>query len=153
MMWAFFGPKDRRMTLLKVAAIVGAGLILTAAPALAGLASPGVPQLVRPDSQVEQIRYRRSVLPEAIIGGVISGVLGGVIGGNCYFNDCGYDNGPYYGGGGGYYGGSYGGGGRRGGSRGGGGVRMSHAAVGGGHAGGGHAGGGHAGGGHGGGRK
>ncbi|WP_174556547.1 hypothetical protein [Bradyrhizobium canariense] len=153
----FFGQKDRRMTLLKVAAIVGTGLILTAAPALAGLVSPAAPQVMKPDSQIEQIRYRRSVLPEALIGGVISGVLGGVVGGNCYFNDCGYDNGPYYGGG--YYGGGYGGGGRRGGfsrggGRGGGGVRMSHAAVGGGHIGGGHAGGGHAGGGgHGGGRK
>jgi hypothetical protein len=131
------------MTLFKVAAIVGAGLILTTAPALAALASLGAPHLVKPDSNIEQVRYHRSVLPEAIIGGVISGVLGGVIGGNCYYNDCGYGGGPYYGGGGGYYGG----GGRRGGfsrggGRGGGGVRMSHAAVGGEHVGGGGRGGG-----------
>jgi hypothetical protein len=131
------------MTLFKVAAIVGAGLILTTAPALAGLASLAAPHPVKPDSNIEQVRYHRSVLPEAIVGGVISGVLGGVIGGNCYFNDCGYGGGPYYGGGGGYYGG----GGRRGGfsrggGRGGGGVRMSHAAVGGGHVGGGGRGGG-----------
>jgi len=141
------------MTLLKVVAIVGAGLSLTAAPALAGLASPAASQVVKADSQVAQVRYHRNAFPEALIGGVISGVLGGVIGGNCYFNDCGY-GGPYYDGGG-YYGGGYGGGGRGGGfSHGGGrggGFRMSHAAVGGGHFGGG---GGHVGGGgHGGGRR
>ena len=84
------------MTLLKVAAMVGAGMIFMTAPALAGVISIS-PPLARPDPQVEQVRY---VNPGAIIGGVISGVLGGVVGGNCYFNDCGYDNGPYYGGGG-----------------------------------------------------
>jgi hypothetical protein len=115
------------MTLLKVAAIVGAGVIFAATPASAGVISVASLQLVKPDSQVEQIRY---VNPGAIIGGVISGVLGGVVGGDCYFNDCGYDNGPYYGGG---YGGRGRGGGFRGGGRGGGGVRVSHA-VGGGHA-------------------
>jgi hypothetical protein len=130
------------MSQLKIAAIAVAGLIVATAPAVAGMASPAGLQLVKPDSQIEQIRYRRNVLPEALIGGVISGVLGGVIGGNCYFNDCGYGGGPYYGDSG-YYGGGYGGGsGRRGGfsrsgARGGGGVRMSHAAVGGGHVGGG----------------
>jgi len=124
------------MTLLKVAAIVGAGMMLAATSAPAGVVSMAGPQLARPDSQVERIRY---VNPGAIIGGVISGVLGGVVGGDCYFNDCGYDNGPYYGG---SYGGGYGGrgrgGGLHGGGRGGGGVRISHAGGGGGHAGGGH---------------
>jgi tetrahydromethanopterin S-methyltransferase subunit F len=104
------------MTLLKIAAVVGAGFMLMTAPALAGLASPAHPQWVKPDSQVEQIRYRRNIIPEAIIGGVISGVVGGLIGGNCYYNDCGYDNGPYYGGGG-YYGGGYSGGGGHGGRK------------------------------------
>src|SRR5665213_1065676 len=85
------------MNRVRVAAMVGAGMILMTAPALAGL--PGMPgqHPMKLAPQVEQIRYRRDVLPEAIIGGVISGVLGGVIGGNCYFNDCGYDGGPYYG--------------------------------------------------------
>jgi hypothetical protein len=124
------------MNRYRVAAMVGAGMMFVTAPALAGVINITNPQLVRPDSQVEQIRY---VNPQAIIGGVISGVLGGVVGGNCYFNDCGYDNGPYYGGGGGGYGG---GGGRRGGGF-----------HGGGRGGGGHGGGGHGGGGHGGGRR
>jgi hypothetical protein len=131
------------MTLLKVAAILGAGLVLTTAPALAGLTSPIGLQRVKPDAQFEQIRYRRNVLPEAIIGGVISGVLGGLVGGNCYFNDCGYGDGPYYGGGG-YYtgGGGRGGGFRRGGGHVGGGSRGGHVGGGGAHAGGGgHAGG------------
>jgi hypothetical protein len=130
------------MPQLKVAAIVVAGLIITTAPAAAGLVSPAGLHLVKPDVQVEQIRYRSSALPEELMGGVIAGVLGGVVGGNCYFNDCGYGDGSSYGGR--YYGGGYGGGGRRGGfggGRGGGGVRMSHAAVGGGHAGGGRGGG------------
>ncbi len=112
------------MTSTRVAAIVGAGMMCMTAPALAGVTSMAGPQLVKPDSQVEQIRYRRNLVPEAIIGGVISGVLGGVVGGNCYFNDCGYGDG-YYGGGGGYVGG--GGGGHRGG-----GGRVSHAGGGGG---------------------
>jgi hypothetical protein len=164
-------PKDRPMKHIHVAAIAGLGMTFMAAPAMAGLASVTGPKWVKPDSQVEQVRYRhrRNILPEALIGGVISGVLGGVVGGNCYFNDCGYDNGPYYGGTayyggdgyddgggyvGGYGGGGYGGGGRvrgigGGGRGGGGGVRMSHAAMGGGHIGGG--GGGHVGGGGGGG--
>ena len=88
------------MTLMKVAAIVGAEIILATAPALAGPTSPARPQWVMPDPQVEQIRHRRNVIPESIIGGVISGVVGGLIGGNCYYNYCGYDNGTYYGGGG-----------------------------------------------------
>jgi hypothetical protein len=116
------------MNRIRVAAIVGVGMMFVTAPALAGVASVTGPQLVKPDSQVEQIRYyRRNVVPEAIIGGVISGVLGGVIGGNCYFNDCGYVDGPYYGGDG-YYGGGYVGGGRVGGYRGGGrgGVHIGH---------------------------
>jgi hypothetical protein len=120
----------------RVAAIVGAGMMFVTAPALAGVTSVASPQLVKPDSQVEQIRYyRRNLLPEAIIGGVISGVIGGVISGNCYFNDCGYVDGPYYGGDG-YYGGGggYVGGGRggyRGGGGRGGGVRVGHAVGGG----------------------
>ena len=92
-------------------------------------ASMAGPKLVKPESQVEQIRYyRRNLVPEAIIGGVISGVLGGVLGGNCYFNDCGYVNGPYYGSDG-YYGGGYVGGGGRGGGICGSGVRVSHAGA------------------------
>jgi hypothetical protein len=59
------------MTLLKVAAIVGSGLILATAPALAGLASPAGPRLVEPHSQVEQNRSRRNMLTEALIGGMI----------------------------------------------------------------------------------
>ena len=137
------------MNRIRVAAIVGAGMMFAAAPASAGLTSMAGPKLAKPDSQVEQIRYRRNLVPEAIIGGVISGVLGGVLSGNCYFNDCGYVDGPYYGGDG-YYGGGYvGGGGRGGGFRGGGrggGGRVAHAAGGGHPGGGGHpAGGGHAG--------
>jgi hypothetical protein len=109
------------MNRLKVVAIIGVGLILTIASAEAGLVSQGGPRLMKPEPRIEQIRYRRDVLPEAIVGGVISGVLGGVVGGNCYYNDCGYGGGPYYGGGG-YYGGyrgGYGGGSRRGFGRGG----------------------------------
>ncbi len=114
------------MTLLKVAAIVGAGMMFATTSAPAGVVSMAGPQLVKPASHVEQIRY---VNPGAIIGGVISG------------NDCGYDNGAYYGGGyGGGYGGRGRGGGFHGGGRGGGGVRISHAGGGGGHAGGGHVG-------------
>jgi hypothetical protein len=78
------------MNRIRVAAIVGAGMMFATAPAWAGVTSIAGPQLMKPDQQVEQIRY---VNPEAIIGGVISGVLGGVVGGNCYFNDCGYDDG------------------------------------------------------------
>jgi hypothetical protein len=154
--------KDHQMKSTRVAAIVGAGMMFVTAPALAGVTSIAGPQLVKPDSQVEQIKYhRRNLVPEAIIGGVISGVLGGVVGGNCYFNDCGYVDGPYYGGdgyyggGGGYVGGGrvggYRGGGYRGGGGHGGGVRVSHAVGGGGHPGGG--GGGHPGGGGHGGRR
>lgn len=136
------------MNRIRIAAIVGAGMMFVTVPALAGVASVAGPQMMKPNSQVEQVRYRRNLIPEAIIGGVISGVLGGVIGGNCYFNDCGYVDGPYYGNDGYYNGGGYvGGGGRVGGFRGGGGhgsgVRMGHAG-GGGHPGGG---GGHPGGG------
>jgi hypothetical protein len=132
-----FNPKDHQMNRYRLAAIAGAGMMFVTAPALAGMTSIAGPKLITPDSQFEQTRY---VNPEAIMGGVISGVLSGVVGGDCYFNDCGYDNG-YYGGGGG---GGYGGGGRgyRGGGHGGG-VRVGHAVGGGGgHAsGGGHAGG------------
>jgi hypothetical protein len=71
MMRALFGQKDRRMTPLKVAAIVEAGIIRATAPALSGPISPARPQWVKPGSQAEQTRYRRNVIPEAIIGGVI----------------------------------------------------------------------------------
>jgi hypothetical protein len=72
------------MNRIRVAAIVGAGMMFLAAPASAGLVSVAGPQMMKPNSQVEQVSYRRNLIPEAIIGGVISGVLGGVIGGNCY---------------------------------------------------------------------
>ena len=127
------------MNRIRVAAIVGAGMMFVTAPALAGVASIAGPKLVKAVPQVVQVRYyHRNLVPEAIIGGVISGVVGGVLSGNCYFNDCGYVDGPYYGDDG-YYGGGYGsgyvGGGRVGGYRGGG-VHISHAG-GGGHVGGG----------------
>jgi hypothetical protein len=140
------------MNRIRIAALVGVGMMLAAAPALAVPASVTGPKLARPGPQVEQIRYRRNLVPEAIIGGLISGVVGGVLSGNCYFNDCGYVDGPYYGGYG-YYGGGGGyvsgggrvrGGGRGGGGgvRGGGGVHVGHAAGGGGPRGGGGGGGG-----------
>jgi hypothetical protein len=136
--------RDHQMNRIRVAAIVGAGMMFVTAPALAGVISAAGPQLVKPDSRVEQIRYyRRNVVPEAIIGGIMSGVIGGALGGSCYYNDCGYGDG-YYGGGDGYYGGGggyVGGGGYRGGRGGGG-----HVGGGGGHVGGGghaSAGGGH----------
>ncbi len=92
------------MTLIHAAAIVGAGLIIAAGPATAG---PGIlagSQWVKPDSNVQQIQYGGDDgVPEAIIGGVIGGLVGGALGGNCYYNDCGDDDGYY--GGGGYYGG------------------------------------------------
>jgi len=100
------------MNRIRVAAIVGTGVMFVTAPALAGVTSIADPQLIRPASQVEQVR---DVNPGDIVGGVISGVLGGVVGGNCYFNDCGYDNGYY--GGGGYGGGGHGGGGHGGGRK------------------------------------
>jgi hypothetical protein len=65
------------MNRIRVAAIVGAGMMFVTAPALAGVASVAGSQLAKPDSQVEQIRYRRNVVPEAIIGGVISGCWAG----------------------------------------------------------------------------
>jgi len=49
------------MTLLKIAAVVGAGFLLTTAPALAGRAVPTRVQLAKSQPQVEQIRYRRNV--------------------------------------------------------------------------------------------
>ena len=68
------------MPRLKVAVIVVAGRIVTTAPAAAGLVSTVGLQLVKPDVQVEQIRYRSNALPEELMGGVIAGVLGGVVG-------------------------------------------------------------------------
>jgi len=139
------------MSRIHIAAIVGAGLMFSAASATAGPISPVGAQLVTPGSDVEQVRHRYyrndAAVPAAIIGGMF-GLMGAAVGGNCYYNDCGGET--YYGDdgyvGGGYVGGGYGGG--RG--RGGGGGRAAHAAFqGGGHGGGGHGGGGH-GGGHGG---
>jgi hypothetical protein len=54
------------MTQLKIAAIVVVGSIVATAPAVAGMASPTGLQLVRLSSQIEQSRYRRSVLPERL---------------------------------------------------------------------------------------
>jgi hypothetical protein len=120
------------MSLIRIAAIAGAGIVLCLASASAAPINPAGSQTVRPDTSVEQIYYRNNAaVPEAIIGGIVSGVIGGALGGSCYYNDCGYGDGYYGGGGGGYVGGGGGGRGYRGG-RGGGGV----AHVGGGHPGG-----------------
>jgi hypothetical protein len=152
------------MGLIKSAASVAFGLILTAAPAMAGLAGP---QRIETASDIRQVQYRGDDAAAAIIGGAIAGIVGGAIagaaGGNCYYNDCGDDDDEgFYGGG--YYGGPgyYGGGfypGRRYGGRGfhGGGFHGGPGGFHGGPHGGGmaHGGGGmaHAGGGHGGGRR
>jgi hypothetical protein len=118
-------PKDRRMSLVRIAVIAGAGMFLGLAPASAAPINPAGLQTIRPRASVEQIYYRRynnAAIPEAIVGGIISGVIGNAIGGSCYYNDCGYGDG-YYGGGG------YVGGGRayRGGRGGGGRVNVGHA--------------------------
>jgi hypothetical protein len=119
------------MNRIRVIAIVGAGVMLATAPALAAPITPVGLQTIGPNASVEQVYYRNNAaVPEAIVGGIISGVIGGALGGSCYYNDCGYGDG-YYGGGGGYVGG----GGYRGGRGGGGRV------GGGGHASAGHAGG------------
>jgi hypothetical protein len=120
------------MSLVRIAAIAGAGLLLGLAPASAAPINPAGPQTIGPDASVEQVYYRNgAAVPEAIVGGIVSGVIGGALGGSCYYNDCGYGDGYYGGGGGGYVGGGGYGGGRgfRGGRGGGGGVA---------HAGGGH---------------
>jgi hypothetical protein len=131
-------PKDRRMSLIRIAIIAGTGMFFGLAPASAAPINPAGSQTIRPHASVDQIYYRRynnAAIPEAIVGGIISGVIGNAIGGSCYYNDCGYGDG-YYGGGGGYVGGGYGGGGRAyGGGRGGGGRVGGHVNVG--HAGGG----------------
>jgi hypothetical protein len=112
------------MSLIRMAAIAGAGLLLGLAPASAAPINPAALQTIGPHASVEQVYYRNSAaVPEAIVGGIVSGVIGGALGGSCYYNDCGYGDG-YYGGGGGYVGGG-GGRGFRGGR--GGGV---HASVG-----------------------
>ena len=119
------------MSLIRIAAIAGAGLLLGLAPASAAPINPAGPLAIGPGTSVEQVYYRNNAaISGAIIGGIVSGVIGGALGGSCYYNDCGYGDG-YYGGGGGYVGG----GGYRGGRGGGGRV------GGGGHASAGHAGG------------
>jgi hypothetical protein len=108
-------PKDRRMSLIRIAITAGAGTFLGLAVASAASAAPinlAGSQTIRPPASVEQIYYRRynnAAIPEAIVGGIISGVIGNAIGGSCYYNDCGYGYGDgYYGGGGGYVGGGRG---------------------------------------------
>jgi hypothetical protein len=119
------------MSLVRIAAIAGAGLLLGLAPASAAPINPAGLQTIGAHDAIEQVYYRNNAaVPEAIIGGIVSGVIGNAIGGSCYYNDCGYGDDGYYGGGGGYVGG--GGRGFRGGRGGGGGV----AHVGGGHPGG-----------------
>ena len=93
------------MNRIRVIAIVGAGVMLATAPALAAPITPVGLQTIGPNASVEQVYYRNNAaVPEAIVGGIISGVIGGALGGSCYYNDCGYGDG-YYGGGGGYRGG------------------------------------------------
>ena len=139
--------------LIRSAASVGIALILTAAPAMAGLLGP---QRIEPAPDLQQVQYRGGdAAAGAIIGGAIAGIVGGAlsgaVGGNCYYNDCdddgGYGDGFY--GGPGYYGGpAYVGGGFRRGGPGrfgghgfrGGGFHGGAMARGGGHAGGGHGG-------------
>jgi len=97
------------MSLIRIAATVGAGLFLGLAPASAAPINPAGPQTIRPYTSVEQIYYRHynnAAIPGAIIGGIMSGVIGGALGGSCYYNDCGYGGG-YYGGDGYYGGGGY----------------------------------------------
>src|ERR1700684_1530170 len=117
------------MSLVRMAAIAGAGLLLGLAPASAAPINPAALQTIGPHASVEQVYYRNSAaVPEAIVGGIVSGVIGGALGGSCYYNDCGYGDGYY--GGGGYVGG---GGGYRGGRGGGGHVGGGgHASAGGG---------------------
>ena len=93
------------MNRIRVIAIVGAGVMLATAPALAAPITPVGLQTIGPNASVEQVYYRNNAaVPEAIVGGIVSGVIGGALGGSCYYNDCGYGDG-YYGGGGGYRGG------------------------------------------------
>ena len=88
------------MTVMKVAAFVGIGLIFAAAPAAAG---PGIPPWIKPASDIQQIQFRGDDVAGAIIGGAIAGALGGALGGSCYYNDCDDDHEGFYGGG--FYGG------------------------------------------------
>jgi hypothetical protein len=121
------------MSLIRIAAIAGAGLLLGFAPASAAPINPAGLQTTGPHAFVEQVYYRNgAAVPEAIVGGIVSGVIGGALGGSCYYNDCGYGDDGYYGGGGGYVGGG-GGRGFRGGRGGGGGGRVAVGHAGGGH--------------------
>jgi hypothetical protein len=82
------------MSLTRVAATAGAGLLLGLAPASAAPISLAGAQLIGPDAAVEQVYYRNgAAVPEAIVGGIVSGVIGGSLGGSCYYNDCGYGDG------------------------------------------------------------
>ena len=142
------------MMLIRSAASIGIALVLTAAPAMAGLVGP---QRIGAGPDIQQVQFRGDDVAGAIIGGAIASVVSGALGGNCYYNDCGDDDEGYYGGGlyggPGYYGGGgvyrgggrgrFGGGGFHGGGFHGGGAM---ARGGGGHPMGRHAGGGHAGG-------
>jgi hypothetical protein len=109
--------KDIWMMLIRGAASIGIGLILTAVPAMAGLVSP---QRIQPVPDVQQVQFRGDDIAGAIIGGAIAGAvgtaIGSAVGGSCYYNDCDDDDEGYYGGGfyggPGYYGGGYYGGGR-----------------------------------------
>ena len=149
------------MMLIRGAASIGIALILTAAPAMAGLVGP---QRIEAAPDIQQVQYGGDAAG-AMIGGAIAGIVGGAlsgaIGGNCYYNDCdddggygdgfyggpGYYGGPVYGGGGFYRGGrGFHHGGFHGGGFHGGGFHGGAMAHGGGHMGGGHVGGGHVGG-------
>jgi hypothetical protein len=124
------------MSLVRMAAIAGAGLFLGLASASAAPINLARPQAIVTHVPLEQVYYRNgAAVPEAIVGGIVSGVIGGALGGSCYYNDCGYGDDGYYGGGGGYVGGG-GGRGFRGGRGGGGRVAVGHAGGAGGHAGG-----------------
>jgi hypothetical protein len=133
----FVERKDFRMSLIRAAAIAGAGLILAAVPAAAGPIAPASMPWVKPGLDVVQVQDAGDAIAGAIIGGAVAGLVGGALGGGCYYNDCGDDDGYYggYRGYGGYggYGGWRGGGwhGGRGGWHGGGRVAAGHA--GGGH--------------------
>jgi hypothetical protein len=66
------------MSLVRIAAIAGAGLLLGLAPAAAAPINPARPQTIGPRASVEQVYYRnRAAIPGAIIGGIVSGLIGG----------------------------------------------------------------------------
>ena len=58
------------MSLIRVAAIAGAGLFFGLAPASAAPINPAGLQTIGPDTSVEQVYYRHTAaIPGAIIGG------------------------------------------------------------------------------------